>query len=273
MFRFEWVQALILGVIQGLTEFLPISSSAHLIILPWSLQWEPFGLTFDLAVHFGTLLSLFVYFRRDIYGLFSEIRGVREGDFINSNTMHLAIGSMPIAIFGFIAFQLGVEGLRSPIVTAGNLFLFGFFLWLADHFGDKTRRLGSIGRWDALLIGLGQALAIMPGVSRSGITITIALLIGFRRPDSARFAFLLGIPAISMAVMGKIPGFLAGDAKYSVEISILLLGIVTSFITGLICIQSLLRFLQNQSMTVFFFYRALMAAVIFGAILLGGGYG
>ena len=266
MLGFEWVQALILGVIQGVTEFLPISSSAHLIILPWFLQWEPFGLTFDLALHLGTLLSLFVYFRRDIHGLLSEIRVGREGDFLNSNTIRLAIGSMPIAIFGFIAIQLGVEGLRSPMVTAGNLFLFGFLLWLADHFGNKMKSLGSLGRWDALLIGLGQALAIMPGVSRSGITITIALLLGFRRPDSARFAFLLGIPAISMAVMGKIPEFLAGDASYPIEIPILLLGILTSFITGLICIQSLLRFLQNKSMTVFLLYRSLLAVAIFFSI-------
>jgi len=271
-------QSIVLGILQGLTEFLPISSSAHLILVPWLLGWEQMGLTFDVALHAGTLLAVLVYFRRDLLEL---IRGSLTWLSRRINRQHgqsdqtqasatlalaILIGTIPAAVVAGLAGDEIESYMRSPMVTVFTLTFFGVLLWLADRRGRHLRSIADVTLIDGLIVGAAQTLALAPGVSRSGITISAALFLGLRRPDSARFSFLLGTPIIILAAMKHAYDIWRGvDAGFSAAPFIL--GIIVSFLSGFLCIKYFLRFLQSRTYLPFVVYRWLLACCILALLL------
>ncbi len=259
-------QAAVMGIVQGLTEFLPISSSAHLVVLPWLLGWPEPGLTFNVAVHLGTLVAVLVYFWRDILRiavgwLSSVVRG-RVSDTSEARLgWAILVGSVPAGVVGFLAndaidsfFHSGSGGRTAIVVIAMLLIALGLLLWVAERVGARSRSLQEIGLRDGVVIGLAQAFALLPGVSRSGSTITAGLFLGLERAGAARFSFLLGIPAIAGAgVLEALQLLERGLPEH--ERLVFLVGITSAAVTGLLAIAFLLRFLQRYSTVVFVLYR------------------
>lgn len=258
-------QAAVLGILQGLTELLPISSSAHLILLPWLFNWEHLGLTFDVVIHSGTLLAILIYFNKDwrdiTSTLFRRIRGNSES---NDSTLDLAVllGTLPAIVVALACRSLVEDYARSPAVIVVTLSLFGILLGLADRYSKGGRSFKNISPKLGLLIGIAQALALIPGVSRSGVTIMAGLYLGFSRTDSARFSFLLSGPIITLATLNGL--FELNGAVESSALSgwSLLAGVATSFLTGLLCIKYFLRFLKTKTLMPFVVYRVVLAAII-----------
>ncbi|MCH7803006.1 MAG: undecaprenyl-diphosphatase UppP [Acidobacteria bacterium] len=265
------IQALFLGILQGITEFLPISSSAHLILLPWLAGWEAMGLTFDVVVHGGTLLALVIYFRQQ----WKEI-GKQCLRFLMNPSVPpqsgllgaLVVGTLPAILVGGL-FEGFIENhLRTPGVTVLTLPLFGLLLGWADHQGSQSRDLKSIRLRDGLMVGLAQALALIPGVSRSGVTITAILMLGLNRADAARFSFLLGTPVIALATISRLYLLWGSASNETGSFLTLLVGVIFSFVSGFLCIKYLLRFLQTRTYLPFVVYRFLLAACIFVLLVL-----
>jgi undecaprenyl-diphosphatase len=260
------IQALILGIVQGLTEFLPISSSAHLIIVPLLLGWPQPGLAFDMALHLGTLVAVLSYFRRDLLAMAVALpRGLMTGrplaDLQSRLALFILLGSLPAGVAGLV-FQRAIEatfytdeGLsQSLIVIAFTMIGLALLLALAERLASHRRDLKDLRPIDALVIGIAQAVALVPGVSRSGSTITAGLFAGLTRAAAARYSFLLGTPIILLAALKQIydvvrAGFPTG------EIVPFAAGFITSSIVGYLCIKYLLRYLQVRTMTVFVVYR------------------
>ncbi len=264
----QTLQAILLGILQGLTEFLPVSSSGHLILVPWMLGWQPLGLIFDIMVHIGTLLAVLVYFRREwkqiLVAAFKRLCGRSRSR--NSFLMDaILLGTIPAVVAGGLLKQVIEEYLRTPTVTASCLGIFGFLLWWADRRGAKNRSLRSLTRKDGILIGLAQALALMPGVSRAGITLSAGLALGLNRSDAARFAFLLSAPIMALAGAAAVYELLSARTAAAAGLadSALLLGVSSSFVSGILCIRFFLRFLERRTLLPFVAYRFLLAAVIF----------
>ncbi len=259
-----WVRAVVFGTVQGVTEFLPVSSSAHLLILPWLLGWEPGGLTFDVFLHGGSLLALLVYFRRTLVGLGRGIllpsaRGGEEHRLL----LPLLVGTLPILVLGLLSTVVDIERFRTPEVTAFNLAFFAILLWAADRPGKERTPIWSLTAAQGFLIGVAQALALMPGVSRSGVTITAALVLGLARPEAARFSFLLGIPAIAMATGGKLFELLGAGAGLTLSWNVEFLpGIAAAFVSGLLSIRFLLRLLETRTVVGFVAYRLFLSVVL-----------
>ncbi|UCF39418.1 MAG: undecaprenyl-diphosphatase UppP [Acidobacteriota bacterium] len=262
------LQSIVLGILQGLTEFLPISSSAHLILLPWLSGWKPMGIAFDVMIHGGTLLAILIYFWEDwknlLATLFDRLRGrsvnVQDRLLIDS----ILLGTFPAGIVALLFHDYIEEYARQPMVTVVTLSVFGVLLWWTDRTGEKSRKLSSITIRDGLLVGAGQALALIPGVSRSGITITVGLFLGLNRPDAARYSFLLGTPIIALGALDGMRALLAdsGDAA-ALGLGPLIAGVVASFVVGFLCIKFFLKFLESWSYTSFVIYRIVLAVVIF----------
>ena len=265
------LQAALLGILQGLTEFLPISSSAHLILLPWLFNWDHLGLTFDVVIHGGTLLAILIHFHKDWIEIASSfLRRMRGQTGANCCNLDLAVlaGTVPAIVLG-LAFRSVVEDyLRTPSVIIVTLCGFGLLLWWADRRGKGTRALVTAGVKVGVLIGLAQALALVPGVSRSGVTITAGLLLGFSRAESARFSFLLSGPIIALATLNGIVELATTSEPITVTGWALAVGILVSCLTGLICIKYFLRFLQTNTLVVFVIYRLGLAAAILALMLL-----
>ena len=265
------MQALFLGILQGITEFLPVSSSAHLILLPWLVGWKEMGLTFDVVVHGGTLLALVIYFRKQWKVIGIELLSVymRRSPSSQSRLLGaIVVGALPAILFGGLFETVIEDHLRTPGVTVITLSLFGLLLWWADGQGSQSRGLESIGLRDGLIVGLAQALALIPGVSRAGVTITATLMLGLNRSDSARFSFLLGTPVIALATISRLYLLWWSPIDDSSSFLPLLVGVIFSFISGFICIQYLLRFLQTRTYLFFVVYRLLLAAFIFVLLVL-----
>lgn len=265
------LQAIVLGFVQGLGEFLPISSSGHLILTHWLFGNEKNLLGFDLALHWGTLLAVLVYFRRDIlliikgfwHSLFPSTREVKENIYQKLSWL-IIIASIPAAILGILLEDYAETVFRNPLLVAVNLAVFGAVIWAVDYFGKKEKNLDKITWLDALAVGFSQALAIVPGVSRSGSTMAAGLLRGFKREDVAKFSFLMSIPIIFGAGLVKI-----GDFGTGVSMVELMVGFISSAVFGFLSIKYLLRYLAKHDFKIFVWYRFLLAAVIFAVIILG----
>jgi undecaprenyl-diphosphatase len=234
------------------------------LILPWLLGWEPMGLSFDLILHSGTLLAVLIYFRRDLFRLAYELwettRGKSSGD--PSLLLPLLVGSVPAAVAGFLGGDLVEFHLRTPWVVVGTLAGVGVLLLWVDGKGEGNRRLDRMGWQQGLVIGLAQALALVPGVSRSGITIVAALWLGYSRFDSARFSFLLAIPVIGGATTVKILELAVSGPSEELALVPLLLGVVFSFASGFLCVKYFLRYVQVRSFLPFAVYRLCLSGFI-----------
>lgn len=268
--------AVVLGIVQGLTEFLPVSSSAHLVLFPYFLRWEDPGLAFDVALHMGTLGAILAFFWRDWIVMGKQLLGYAVPSYraIKSDVSIwlLVIGSVPAAIAGLLFKGVAEETLRSPWLGAMMLILFGAVLWYYDARGRKDRAVESFRPMDAALVGLAQALAIIPGVSRSGITITAALALGLTRPAAARFSFLLSAPIIAGA--GLVESKYIAQAIYAGGETAANVGwgFAASLISGLFAVGLLTYMIKTRSYAVFSIYRFVLGfAVIVGSLLAGRG--
>jgi undecaprenyl-diphosphatase len=267
------LQAAILGVVQGATEFLPVSSSAHLILARtfFGFDGDKFGLAFDVACHVGTLIAVLIYFRDDVMRMIAAVPqlfrpgGLRPSEAGRDDSARLiwllVVGTIPAVIVGLLFNKLIEERLRTPEVAAAMLAIGGVLFFVAERLGAHRRTDASLTVTEVLLIGCAQALALVPGVSRSGATITVALLLGLRRPDAARFIFLLAIPAILAAAAKEAPRMLeagmAGD-----EATLFLIGVVFSAIVGYFVVKFFIHYLQKHTLDLFGWYRIALAASV-----------
>lgn len=258
------LQAIILAIVQGLSEFLPISSSGHLILTPHFLGWADQGLAFDVAVHVGTLFAVVAYFRRQLFAMTRAWFGSLAGGGLTPDARLawcVIVGTIPVGIVGLLFSDLIEKMLRNPLFVAGTLSVFGLLMWLADRFGRQQRDEYSVGWRDAILIGCAQALALMPGTSRSGVTMTMARTLGLTREAAARFSFLLAVPGIAMAGGYELLQLL-GEPDGSVDWSMMSLGLVVSAATGYLCIHWLLKIIGRIGLAPFAIYRFALAALI-----------
>ena len=267
----QLLQAIVLGIVQGATEFLPISSTAHLILLPWFLNWEDPGLAFDVVLHLGTLIALLWFFRKEWAGLLRAAWNVAQGR-ISSSSEHMvvliAIGTAPGAVVGFYGESFVEAHLRSPLVIAFTLTAVALAIGLAEARGRHDRDVGQLTWSDALVVGIAQATALVPGVSRSGATIMAGLFRGMKRDAAARFSFFLSTPIIAGAVGKKLVDIgLSGLG--SEQLLGLLAGIAASTIVGYATIAFLLRYLATNTMRVFIYYRIALGIVVFVAFWYG----
>jgi undecaprenyl-diphosphatase len=257
------LQAIVLAIVQGLSEFLPISSSGHLILVPHFFGWADQGLAFDVAVHVGTLVALLVYFRRPLVAMtaawFGSLRS-RKPDGDGRLAWCVLLGTIPVGVAGLAFSGLIETHLRDPLFVAGTLTFFGILMWLADRLGRQSLDEYSVGWRQAVMIGCAQALALMPGTSRSGITITAGLALGLTRSAAARFSFLLAVPGIAMAGGYELLKLLSSGEP--ADWPAMALGLVVSAITGYACIHALLKVIERIGLLPFTLYRLLIAAII-----------
>ena len=252
-----------LALVQGLTEFLPVSSSAHLILVPSLLGWPDQGLAFDVAVHLGTLMAVIAYFRRDIVVLFlAWIQSMKPGGM--SAEARLAwgviIGTIPAGIVGLLFKDVIEVYLRSPLVIATTTIIFGLLLWYADKRSQLVRDEYTLSWKDFVVIGGAQAMALIPGTSRSGITITAGLLLGLTREAAARYSFLLSIPIIVLSGLGVTRDLVSSPSE--VEWNTLFLGTIIAAISAFVCIHYFLAYINKMGMTPFVIYRLLLGVVL-----------
>jgi undecaprenyl-diphosphatase len=259
-----FLEAVLLGIVQGLTEFLPVSSSAHLILARAFFGWDAdqFGLSFDVACHLGTLLAILAFFRADLVRMIAAIpRMVSPGtdDYARLDWL-IVIGTIPVVIVGLLL-RNSEDALRTPVVAGAMLAIGGVLLILADRWSARVRSAESLGYGEAVALGFAQSAALVPGVSRSGATITLALFLGLKRDVAARFSFLLGIPAISAAAVHE--GLkLVGEPMPARTAQLFLLGILVSAIVGYVTIKFFLQYLAHHSISVFGWYRLALAATV-----------
>ena len=274
----EIVQAIVIGVVQGLTEFLPISSSAHLILIPRVLGWNDAFINsaeFVVMLHMGTLAALLLYFWRDVLELVAAgWAALRErslaGDPKRMLALVLLLSIIPAAIVGFLMEDWIESFFRDAILIIPLVLVVGaLILWLAEHFGTRERDLDHVDYGDAALIGMAQALALFPGISRSGITLSAGLFRGLTREAAARFAFLMGIPIIAGAGAWKVRSIVTGGSG-DVDVDVLLAGVIAAALSGWLAIGFLLRYLRTHSTGIFIAYR-LIAAAVFLVLLLASG--
>lgn len=257
------VQIVVLAIVQGLSEFLPISSSGHLILVPHFLAWPDQGLAFDVAVHIGTLVAVLLYFREQLTRMAVDWTGsVLRGRHTQDSRLAWAVllGTIPVGLAGLLFADFIEEHFREPLFVAGTMAGFGILLLLADRLGRKQRDEYSVRWHEVALIGCAQALALMPGTSRSGITMTAALSLGLTRSAAARFSFLLAVPGIGMA--GAYEGLKLALSTGPVDWRAMGLGALVAAISGYACIHFLIRFIERIGMLPFTVYRLGLAAFI-----------
>ena len=267
----DLLEVIVLGAVQGITEFLPISSSGHLIIVPWILGWEEQGLAFDVALHIGTLISVLWYFRKDWIAFGKAGIGLIQGRRNDPNTrmvLMIAAATVPGAFAGFVAEGLVESYLRSPLVVASTLILLALFLVAAERRGRREKHLDGVSWTDALVVGCAQAFAIIPGVSRSGVTITAALFRGMHRDTAAHFSFFLSAPIIAGAGAKKILDLFSGGVTGE-QVVMLGIGILTSGIVGYLAIAFLLQYLATHTTYAFVYYRIALGIVVILAFSAG----
>jgi undecaprenyl-diphosphatase len=262
-------QAAVLGTLQGLAEFLPISSSAHLALAPWAFHWPEPGLAFDVALHVGTLVALLVYFRVEWIALtqaaFRVIAKRRADSIPEKRVVFLVVATIPGGIFGLLLEKQAETVFRAPALIACALIVMGILLWWADRAAPATRPLADMTWKQALLVGCAQVFALIPGVSRSGATITAARALQFDRQSAAVFSFLMSMPIIAAAAVLKVPKLLANGIDAQVVV-----GILAAAISSWLAIAILLRFIQKNGFVVFALYRFLLGAAVLALVALRG---
>lgn len=262
-------QIIVLALVQGISEFLPISSSGHLILVPIVFGWKDQGIITDVMVHMGSFLAVVVYFWRDILNLIKGTLNLLRGRVTPFGKMAIFIllATIPVVIFGFFAKKFGlIESLRGPEIVGWNAIIFGVLLYLADKFGARKKVMEDMRLSPALIIGFAQAIAIIPGTSRSGITMTAARSLGYSRPEAARFSFLLGIPAIAGAgvlVLGQ-----AISSGETISTASLITGGLT-FFTALAAITFLMALVKRMSFLPFVIYRLLLGIILLTLVYTG----
>ena len=257
------LQVVVLAIVQGLTEFLPISSSGHLVLVPKFFGWSDQGLAFDVAVHFGSLVAVLLFFRRDIAALLRgglQVLGARVETVESHMALGIALGTIPAALAGLLLAGWIEANLRSPTVIVGTLSGYAILMILADRFGRRSRDITTVRVKDAVIIGVAQALALVPGTSRSGVTITAAMALGFERQDAARFSFLLAVPVILLATGYELTRLLVADAP--VPWTQLGIAALISAIVAYLSIEFFMRFVSRIGLLPFAVYRLILAAVI-----------
>ncbi|HEX2916790.1 MAG TPA: undecaprenyl-diphosphate phosphatase [Chloroflexia bacterium] len=281
----DYLQAILLGIIQGASEFLPVSSSGHLLLTQrlLNLNDQTFGLTFDVALHLGTLLALLFYFRRELLAIPRSLMRTVSGPAIVAagqpgNVLtgpsplqsdlftprllgQLVVASIPAVIVAVGFGDFIEQNVREPLVVAAMLAVFGIVMLVADRIGRKERTVQELGWVEAILIGVAQAVALVPGVSRSGITITMALFLGLRRDEAARFSFLLAMPVIAGAA-AKQSLYFFGEGLTTSQAALFIVGITVAAISGYVALRFLIRFLATFSLAAFTYYRLLIAALV-----------
>ena len=269
------LQALVIGVLQGLTEFLPISSSGHLLVVPYLLGWnDPLlaSLPFSVMLHLGTLGALLVYFWRDWLRLVpAGFATVRDRSFRGDPDRRVAwlivAATIPAAIAGFLLNDLIEREIRQPGVVALTMVIGAVVLWLADRWGARTRRMADLSMTDGVAIGVAQAVALVPGISRSGISISAGLFLGLTREAAARFSFLMAAPIIAGAGVFELRRLVAGDEHVDMPLVPILVGTAAAFVAGMAAVHFLLRYLRSHRYTIFVAYRLVAAAVVVIALL------
>lgn len=250
--------AILFGAVQGLSEFLPVSSTGHLILLEkfFKLPPETFGLSFDIALHIGTLLALLIYFRKDVIEIILNMVSRKDNLGIK-----LAVATIPAIVAGLVFEKLIRADFRNPILMAVNLFIFSFVFLIAEKSDKNDNSIGKMSFKQSFIIGIYQAVALLPGVSRSGITISGGLFSGLTREDAGRYAFLLSMPIIALAALADLPHIISGEFK-SQMIGVFLAGMFSAFVTGYFCIKYFLRYLKKHGFAPFVVYRIILAILI-----------
>lgn len=256
-------QTIFLAIIQGITEFLPISSSAHLILTSYLMDWQDQGAGFDLALHIGTLLAVVMYFRQDVITLIHDgVLSLFKRQTVGQSRLAwlLVYATFPALLFGYFLLDIVDTLLRSPWIIVVTTFCYALLLWYADKTAKLKKTLTKINLKEALIVGFAQALALIPGTSRSGITITVGLLLGYSREAASRFSFLLAIPITLAATVGKI----SNDAIQHSDINwgLFSLGAVIAFVTAILAIHYFLKLLNRFGMMPYVIYRLILAAII-----------
>lgn len=258
-------QAAVLGTLQGLAEFLPISSSAHLSLAPWAFGWSEPGLPFDVALHLGTLVALVSFFWAEWVALskagFSVMVNRRVETIAEKRVVFLVIATIPAGVFGLLLEKQAETIFRAPALTATALIIMGALLWWADSAAPATRPLAEMTWKQALLIGFAQVCALVPGVSRSGSTITAARVLKFDRQSAAVFSFLMSMPVIAAAAMLKVPTLLADGIDAPIVV-----GISAAALSSWLAIAVLLRFIRRNGFAVFAIYRFLLGGAIYALV-------
>jgi len=260
------IQAISLALLQGLTEFLPVSSSAHLILLPVLAGWEDQGLAFDVAVHVGTLTAVVAFYRKDIAKIIVAWSRSVIGKGVTDDAKlawYVVLGTIPVGLVGITLPEVVETVLRSPLVIAGSTIVFAFLLWFAEKQAKEERT--TITLLDAVIIGLFQAIALIPGTSRSGITITAGLMTGLRREHAARFSFLLSIPVIALA--GMVKGLELYKSAIPVQWDMISIGVCLSAVMAYLSIGWFLKLLDKIGMMPFVFYRLILGIFLFAIFL------
>lgn len=259
----DWIEVFVLAIVQGISEFLPISSSAHLILVPKLFGFDEQSLAFDIALHVGTLLAILWYFRNDLIPLLKDFfLSIKHQKTIGESKVvwGVLIGTIPVGLAGLIFADMIEKYLRSPLVIAFSTIIFGIFLYISDKKSGKKDILDMSIKL-ALIIGIAQAIALIPGTSRSGITISMAMFLGFSRVASARISFLLSVPVIILS--GGYSGVKIFSQGIHEPLSMLFVAIVLSAISAYFCIKWLIELLQKSTMMPFVIYRLILGAYLF----------
>ncbi|KJR41229.1 undecaprenol kinase [Candidatus Magnetoovum chiemensis] len=257
------IESAILGIVQGITEFFPVSSTAHLILVPWFFGWSGIidTLSFDVALHGGTLFAILIFFYKDWINIIFKKQKM---------LLLLIIASIPGGAAGFFLDDIVETTLRSPYIIIASLIVIGVFMVITEKVGKKNETSDDITVRDALLIGISQAVAIIPGVSRSGITISCGLLLGLKREEAARFSFLMSAPIIGGAFALHLIKILSDHSQADFNISMFTVGIIASCVTGILAIKVLLDFFKKYELYIFVYYRFALAGIIAMVMLTRG---
>lgn len=261
----EIIHSIILGAIQGIAEFLPISSSGHLIVIPYIFKWKDFGLSFDVALHLGTTIAIIVFFWKDWVNIIGKAFGKKqiledkdEDEYPNNFLWQIVVASIPAAVLGIILDKVAEGFFHSSVILVSiNLIIFGIILWAVDKYSKISQKTDKISYKQSFLVGLSQGLALVPGISRSGITMITSRSLGLDREKAARFSFLLATPATLGAFLFKIKDIGAEDLN-----PIFILGVISSTIFGFLAIKYLLQYLKRGNFSIFMWYRIALAAIV-----------